>query len=96
MLLAATVGIGLPRKAGKRDVPCEIMYPDGKTQTRSLGWEDARKLPDGSRIRRTITDDTQPGGPVQRVVEYVAPFALADRETDYKVAWAYFSPQEER
>jgi hypothetical protein len=85
------VGVGLPRKAGKRDMPCEIVFPDGRTQSRSLGWEDARKLPDGSRIRRTITDDTQPGGPRQRIIEYVAPFALADRETDYHAAWAHFA-----
>lgn len=85
------VGVGLPRKAGKRDTPCEIVFPDGKTQSRPLGWEDARKLPDGARVRRRVRDDTQPGGPVQRIVDYVAPFALADRETDYRVAWEHFA-----
>jgi hypothetical protein len=85
------VGVGLPRKAGKRDTPCEIVYPDDKTQSRALGWEDARKLPDGTRIRRPVSTDFLPGGPVQRVVEYVAPFALADREADYRVAWVHFS-----
>jgi hypothetical protein len=34
------VGIGLPRKAGKKDTPLRIEYPDGKTETKPLGWED--------------------------------------------------------
>ena len=85
------VGVGLPRKAGKRDAPCEIVLPDGKITTRPLGWEEAQKLPAATRIRRPISDDTQPGGPVQRSVEYLAPFALADREADYHVAWAHFT-----
>jgi hypothetical protein len=61
-----------------------------------MGWEDIdprdgnRHIPDGTRIRRTVVDDTMPGGPVERVIEYVAPFALADREQDYRVAWAEF------
>jgi hypothetical protein len=84
------VGVGLPRKSGKRDTPCEIVFPDGRTQSRPLGWEDARKLPDGSRIRRPVSADFLPGGPVQRVVEYLAPFALANREADYRTAWAVF------
>ena len=85
------VGVGLPRKAGKRDAPCEIVFPDGKTQSRALGWEDVRKLPDGTRIRRPVSADFLPGGPVNSMVEYVAPFALADREADYQVAWRHFS-----
>ena len=38
----------------------------------------------------TVLDDTLPGGP--RTVErrYTAPFALANREEDYKIAWAFF------
>lgn len=39
---------------------------------------------------RTITDDTQPGGPVERTIEYVAPFDRCDREEDYETVWAYF------
>lgn len=85
------VGVGLPRKAGKRDTPCEIVFPDGKTQSRPMGWDDARQFPVGTRIRRPVSADFLPGGPVQRIVEYVAPFALADREADYRVAWAHFA-----
>ena len=49
-----------------------------------------RSVPDGTVIDRPIRDDTLPGGPVDRVIQYVAPFALADREADYRVAWAHF------
>lgn len=84
------VGVGLPRKAGARDADCTLETPDGKTTRRRLGWEDVKDSPPGTLIRRPITDDTQPGGPVQRVIEYHAPFTLADREADYRVAWAHF------
>ncbi|WP_275129192.1 hypothetical protein [Vibrio vulnificus] len=36
-------------------------------------------------------DDTQPGGPVERTIEYIAPFDKCDREQDYETAWAVFS-----
>lgn len=85
------VGVGLPRKVSRRDTACEIVLPDGKVQSRPLGWEDARELPAGTRIRRTVSDDTRPGGPVQRVVEYLAPFGRANREADYRRAWEVFS-----
>lgn len=90
------VGVGLPRKAGRADRECTIEYPDGRTQVRRIGWEDVQpkngqaQVPDGSRIRRPILDDTLPDGPHDRVIEYIAPFALADRETDYRIAWAEF------
>ena len=38
----------------------------------------------------TITDDTMPGGLVERTIEYVAPFDRCDREQDYETAWAFF------
>lgn len=58
-------------------------------------WEGGIKgAPAGKKFYRTITDDTQPGGPVQRTIEYVAPFDRCDRENDYEVAWAYFSKQQ--
>ncbi|MCD8232224.1 MAG: hypothetical protein LUD14_10545 [Clostridiales bacterium] len=44
----------------------------------------------GEKFYRTITDDTQPGGPVQRTIEYVAPFDRCDREEDYETAWRFF------
>lgn len=55
-------------------------------------WENGIKgAPAGKKFYRTITDDTQPGGPVQRTIEYVAPFDKCDREKDYETAWEFFS-----
>lgn len=44
----------------------------------------------GRVFTRTITDDTQPGGPFERTIEYVAPFDRCDRIDDYRTAWAFF------
>ena len=44
----------------------------------------------GQKFYRTITDDTMPGGPVERTIEYVAPFDKCDREQDYETAWKFF------
>lgn len=48
------------------------------------------KVPDGTVISQWVTDDTLPGGP--RTVErrYIAPFARANREVDYRIAWDFF------
>ena len=48
------------------------------------------QLADGTVIERMVLDDTQPGGPINRIIRYTAPFTLADREADYRVAWAFF------
>lgn len=56
----------------------------------ALGWEDIRELKSG-KVYKTYMDDTQPGGPVERTIEYVAPFDKCDREQDYETAWAVFS-----
>ena len=49
-----------------------------------------KDAPAGAKFYRTIEDDTQPGGPVQRTIEYVAPFDRCDREKDYEIAWKAF------
>lgn len=96
------VGVGLPRKAARRDPECTVITPDGIRQPRRLGWEDIQpkrmpdgtlhpQVPDGTVIERPITDTTQPGGPIDRTIRYVAPFTLADREADYRVAWMHFA-----
>lgn len=55
-------------------------------------WENGIKgAPAGKKFYRTITDDTQRGGPVQRTIEYVAPFDRCEREKDYETAWKFFS-----
>lgn len=83
-------GVGFERKARARDPFCTIEYPEGRSEQRRVGWEDIRNVPAGTRIRRPVVDNTQRGGPIERVVEYVAPFTVADREQDYCVAWEHF------
>ena len=54
-------------------------------------WENTlRQLKPGETYRKTYMDDTQPGGPVERMIEYVAPFDRCDREEDYETAWKFF------
>lgn len=54
-------------------------------------WENGIKgAPGGKKFCRTIQDDTMPGGPVERTIEYVAPFDRCDREKDYETAWKFF------
>ena len=54
-------------------------------------WEsELKESPEGKKFYRTITDDTMPGGPVERTIEYVAPFDRCDREQDYETAWKFF------
>ena len=54
-------------------------------------WNGIMKdAPAGYVFSRTITDDTMPGGPIERTIEYVAPFDKCDREKDYEIAWKFF------
>src|SRR5690606_2510688 len=92
-------GVGLPRKPGKKDEPCTLIHPDGRRESKRLGWDDVMpkdgkpQLADGTVIERMVLDDTQPGGPINRIIRYTAPFTLADREADYRVAWAHFAKE---
>ncbi len=52
-------------------------------------WNDIKDLKSGT-VSRTVTDDTMPGGPVERTITYVAPFDKCDREEDYRTVWAEF------
>ena len=83
-------GVGLPRKAIRGDSSYAVDVPTRHETNIALGWEDVRHLESGI-IRRRITDNTQPGGPFQRWIEYVAPFTRPDREQDYRVAWETFA-----
>jgi hypothetical protein len=87
------VGVGLPRKAGRRDPQCRITTPDGQTRDGQFGWEDVKDLPDGSRVQQWVEDDTLPTGPYTKERRYTAPFARASREDDYRIAWAFFEQQ---
>lgn len=52
-------------------------------------WEEIKNAESGI-FTRTIIDDTMPGGPIERTIEYVAPFDRCDREKDYEEVWANF------
>jgi hypothetical protein len=89
------VGVGLPRKRGKKDPEITLTLPNGKSRA-IQGWEELRHhqemghLPAGSVVTTTVTDDTLPGGPRKVERRYEPPFALANREEDYKIAWSFF------
>jgi hypothetical protein len=87
------VGVGLPRKARKADLDEGIRYgihtPTRSEQNIALGWDDIRDLQEGT-VTKTFLDDTLPGGPTERTIEYHAPFHKPDREEDYRIAWAIF------
>jgi hypothetical protein len=93
------VGVGLPRKGGRATADVTLTTPNGHSKTGRFGWEDilqkqqAGTLPAGSTVTTTALDDTEPGGPRIRAITYTAPFALANREKDYRIAWEFFQPQ---
>ena len=89
------VGVGLPRKGGAKTPKTRIQSPEGKVREGNFGWEDLYKdgqwlVPDSTIVTQWVADDTLPGGP--RTVErrYTAPFARANREEDYRIAWGFF------
>ncbi|AKV98097.1 hypothetical protein ACP86_19220 [Marinobacter sp. CP1] len=90
------VGVGLPRKANKKELNEGTFYgidtPERKEDGIALGWEDIQHLQEGS-VYKTYMDDTLPGGPTERTVEYKAPFFRSDREEDYRVAWEILEGQ---
>jgi hypothetical protein len=87
------VGVGLPRKANKKELNEGTFYGvnalDWQKDNIALGWEDIQHLEQG-KVYKTYMDDTLPGGPTERTVEYKAPFFRPDREVDYRVAWEIF------
>lgn len=93
-------GVGLPRKGGRNTPRVRIQTPDGNPREGNFGWEDLYKdgkwlVPDGTVVTEEVVDDTLPGGPRKTERRYVAPFARADREEDYRIAWKFFSEFEE-
>ncbi|MER2625329.1 MAG: N-6 DNA methylase [Accumulibacter sp.] len=91
------VGVGLPRRARVQDLGADISYgiqtPDCRKQGIALGWEDVHDLPAGCIVSKTFPDDTLPGGPIQRTIDYRAPFIKPDREQDYRIAWDFFASE---
>ena len=89
------VGVGLPRKGGRSTPKTRITMSSGTTKEGNHGWEDLYKdgqflVPDGTKVEMTVMDDTLPGGPREVTRTFVAPFARANREEDYRMAWAFF------
>ena len=82
-------GVGLPRKAITGDSSYSLATRHGSEERIALGWEDIQELGEGT-VTREVSDDTLPGGPVRRTIEYHAPFDRCDRESDYRVAWEEF------
>ena len=92
------VGVGLPRKGSRTTPKCRIETPDGKVREGNFGWEDLYKdghwlSPDSTIVTQWVEDDTLPTGKYLKERKWVAPFARADREADYRVAWAFFEKQ---
>lgn len=69
-------------KAGTEDNPWN-------EENGQIGWEDVKDLTSGV-VTKTYMDDTLPDGPIERTIEYHAPFDRCDREEDYKTVWAEF------
>lgn len=96
------VGVGLPRKLGKKDEPVTLTFPDGTRRSGAYGWDEIRQLreagqlPDGSIVSHSVPIDTLPTGLFLQERQYTAPFALANREADYRIAWAFFAEQAEQ
>lgn len=95
------LGVGLPRKHGKKDGSVTLTLPDGTTRSGAYGWDEIRQLqeagqlPDGSIVSHSVPNDTLPTGLFMQARQYTAPFALANREADYRIAWAFFANQAE-
>ena len=88
-VFSARQGVGLPRKAIKNDTSFSLKTAYEEETEIALGWEDIKDLTEGV-VYRKIEDDTQPGGPIERIIEYHAPFDKCDRIEDYRVAWNEF------
>lgn len=69
-------------------------YPAEGSDDATVKQGGTPKVPDGTVITQWVTDGTLPGGP--RTVErtYSAPFARANREEDYLIAWTFFENKE--
>lgn len=77
------VGVGLPRARAAK-------YPEGPY------WQDVAHMSEeqgyagNDVITQVVEDDTLPGGPYEKTIEYVAPWVRCNRERDYDEVWAHF------
>lgn len=81
---------GLPRKKRGKDRCYGIRSPNSTKSNIALGWEDVRRMQEGV-VTYTFLDDTLPGEPFERTIEYHAPFDRCNREEDYAEAWEFFA-----
>ena len=58
-----------------------------------FGREDVQGLPNGAVVQQWVQDDTLPTGPYRKERRRVVPFVRANREDDYRIAWAFFAAQ---
>ncbi len=80
----------VPRnKSSKKSTFCIKNHPTRSVTNIPLGWNDIKDLKEGI-VTYTFMDDTMPGGPRERTIEFHAPFDRCDREEDYRQAWAFF------
>ena len=79
----------VPRKKSHKKATFGIHTPTRSETNLPLGWEDIKDLKEGI-VTYTFMDDTMPGGPQERTIEFHAPFDRCDREEDYRQAWEYF------
>jgi hypothetical protein len=61
-----------------------------RCQRPNTGWF---KTLFNKRDRIVFTDTTLPTGPVERTLEYQAPFTRQNRETDYATVWVNLGAQ---
>ncbi len=79
-----------PSKAVKNDNNWSL-YTRVRSETNiALGWADIKDL-EGGVVTQQVIDNTLPGEPVERTIEYHAPFSKCDRVQDYRQAWDVFS-----
>ena len=91
--LAAVSTAGPPNPA--IPAPADAPAKPATEREGNFGWEDLYKdgewlVPDGTVVTQWVEDDTLPTGKYLKERKWVAPFARADREADYRVAWAFF------
>ena len=58
-----------------------------------FGWGDVQGLPDGAVVLQWVQDDTLPTGPYHKERRWLAPFARASREDDYRIAGRFLRPR---
>ena len=79
----------VPRTKSSKKSSFGIHTPTRRVTNIPLGWNDIKDMTEGT-VTYTFMDDTLPGGPQERTVEFHAPFDKCDREEDYREAWAFF------